>query len=210
GGEVIINGNLIVNENVFLNLYNEQTYIDINGVLELGTNATFTFSGNGYIKFSKPGPDSAPDNIFAGTNASFVLEGTGKNDKKMEIQQSSVHFPELAELRFENCKIEMGSSARMQTGSTSSITFENVKITSTTGVYNAHRSFHFYGQPNVTINNCIFENGYHGLYGNLTYGGSPLYISNSTFQNNARGIYIYNKGLNLNNCTVKNNTDYVF
>jgi len=51
GGEVIIDGNLIINENVFLNLYNEQTYIDINGILELGDNATFTFTGGGYIKF---------------------------------------------------------------------------------------------------------------------------------------------------------------
>ena len=232
GGELIINddGEILLGEGGFILIDKSETYIatltyneganvilehttsllEIIGNLNIGVNAQFTFTGDGYIKFSKPGPDSAPDNIFAGTNASFVLEGTGKNDKKMEIQQSSVHFPALAELRFENCKIEMGTSARMQTSLTSPITFENVKITSTTGVYNAHRSFHFYGQPNVTINNCIFENGYHGLYGNLTYGGAPLYISNSTFQNNARGICIYNKGLNLDNCTVKNNTDYVF
>ncbi|HRW22229.1 MAG TPA: hypothetical protein P5509_09655, partial [Bacteroidales bacterium] len=99
-----------------------------------------------------------------------------KNDKKMEIQQSTVHFPELAELRFEDCKIEMGAGstglgARMQTSSsTSPITFENIKITSDDiGVNNNHRSFHLYGQSNVTINNCVFQNGKYGLYANLTY-----------------------------------------
>ena len=93
-------------------LYDTDTYIDIEGNLEIADNATFTFTGDGYIKFSKPGNDSeTQDNIIAGTNASFVLEGTGKNDKKMEIQQSTVHFPELAELRFEDCKIEMGAGS---------------------------------------------------------------------------------------------------
>jgi hypothetical protein len=29
-------------------------------------------------------------------------------------------------------------------------------------------------QSNVTINNCVFENGKYGLYANLTYGGSGI------------------------------------
>ena len=143
----------------------------------------------------------------------FVLEGTGKNDKKMEIQQSTVHFPELAELRFEDCKIEMGAGstglgARMQTSSsTSPITFENIKITSDDiGVNNNHRSFHLYGQSNVTINNCVFQNGKYGLYANLTYGGSGLNISNSVFQNNQYGLWIYNKCINITECDFYSNT----
>jgi hypothetical protein len=118
GGNILIDqsgslaGNLVFNENALIILEESTSFLEIKGQLYIGTNATFTFSGDGYIKFSKPGTDTeTQDNIIAGTNASFVLEGTGKSDKKMEIQQSTVHFPELAELRFEDCKIEMGAGS---------------------------------------------------------------------------------------------------
>jgi hypothetical protein len=197
-----------------IELTNNNSILDIAGSLIINAYHSFTFTGEGYIKFSKPGNDlETEDNIIAGTNASFVLEGTGKNDKKMEIQQSSVHFPELAELRFEDCKIEMGTGstglgARMQTSaSTSPITFENIKITSDDiGINNNHRSFHLYGQSNVTINNCIFENGKYGLYGILTHGGSGLSISNSVFQNNQYGLWIYDKCINITDCDFYNNS----
>jgi len=118
GGNILIDqsgslaGNLVYNENAIIILEESTSFLELKGELHIESNATFTFSGDGYIKFSKPGTDpETQDNIIAGTNASFVLEGTGKNDKKMEIQQSTVHFPELAELRFEDCKIEMGAGS---------------------------------------------------------------------------------------------------
>ena len=197
-----------------LNLNSNNSIIEIAGDLHIGENATFTFSGDGYILFNKPGTDSADGNIFADSGASFVLEGTGKSDKKMEVQQSTLRFPTLAELRFESCKIEMGEGstgigARMQTTtSTSNITFDDVLVTSDNGQHNNHRGFHFYGQSNVTINDCIFEYGREGLKGVLNYGGNALSISNSTFRYNTTGIEIDRKGLNLEYCFIYDNNLY--
>lgn len=191
-----------------LNLIGNNSFIDIAGNLNIGDGQTFTFAGNGYIKFSNPGPDNTY-NITAGTGASMLFSGNGQSHKVLEIQQNTVHFPQLSSLTFQNCKIEMGYEKRMQADYSYPVTFNNVKVTSTTGAHNNHRSFLFIGQSNVTINNSIFEYGYYGIYGNLTWtDGAALFITNSTFRYNTQGINIYGKGLNLTNCNVVNNTNY--
>ncbi|MEA3448732.1 MAG: cellulase family glycosylhydrolase, partial [Bacteroidota bacterium] len=80
---------LVYYEGSSINLYNSESYVEITGDLYIENNATFTFTGDGYIKFSNPGGD-ATNNIFCGTNSSFVLQGSGQNDKIMEVQQSTV------------------------------------------------------------------------------------------------------------------------
>ncbi|HKK68785.1 MAG TPA: hypothetical protein VJ946_11250, partial [Bacteroidales bacterium] len=70
-----------------LTLQDNNTNLEIAGNLHIASNATFSFSGDGYIKFSNPGGD-ATNNIFCGSGASFVLQGSGQNDKIMEVQQS--------------------------------------------------------------------------------------------------------------------------
>ncbi|MEA1873306.1 MAG: right-handed parallel beta-helix repeat-containing protein [Bacteroidota bacterium] len=109
-----------------------------------------------------------------------------------------------------NGKIEMGSYARMLNEVVSGnqdypIILDNIKITSDDGTYNNHRSYFFWGQPNITVNDCVFEYGQYGLY-NYTYWGSPLTITNSTFRDNETGLYMYDKGLTLTNCTFNDNT----
>lgn len=201
-------GELIYNQGANIQLLSNKTFINIAGVLTIAPNAQFTFTGNGYIKFSNPGIDNTY-NISAGTGASILFSGNGKSDKVLEIQQNTVHFPQLSSLTFQNCKIEMGAGKRMQADHSYPVTFNNVKLTSTTGAHNNHRSFLFNGQSYVTINNSIFEYGYYGIYGNLTWtDGAALFITNSTFRYNTQGINIYGKGLNLTNCNVVNNTNY--
>jgi len=191
-----------------IELSGNDSYLNIEGNLNINGNTTFTFTGNGYIKFSNPGPDYTY-NITAGAGASMLFSGNGQSDKVLEIQQNTVRFPNLTSLTFENCKIEMGYEKRMQADYSYPVTFNNVKVTSTTGAHNNHRSFLFIGQSNVTINNSIFEYGYYGIYGNLTWtDGAALFITNSTFRYNTQGINIYGKGLNLTNCNVVNNTNY--
>ncbi|HXK82687.1 MAG TPA: S8 family serine peptidase, partial [Bacteroidales bacterium] len=51
------NGTLTYNNEATLTLADDDTYLEIEGELEIGDNSTFTFSGDGYIKFSKPGND---------------------------------------------------------------------------------------------------------------------------------------------------------
>jgi hypothetical protein len=78
---------LFYNSQVSLFLHDTESCIEIAGDLHIASNATFTYTGDGYIKFSNPGGD-ATNNIFCGTGASIVLQGSGRNDKIMEVQQS--------------------------------------------------------------------------------------------------------------------------
>ena len=201
GGNIIYNGGTIFLQDV-------ASVLDIAGNLHIGDNATFTTSGNGYVKFSNAGTWDNTYNITSGTNSAVVFKGTGQNDKKLEIEQSTVRFPQLDSLSFRNCKIEMGSEKRMQADYNYPITFSNVLLTSKTGTNNNHRSFNFYGQANVIVDNCIFEYGKYGIYGILTYFNNDMTISNSTFRYNKKGMQIYDKGLHLSGCTFLNNSEH--
>jgi hypothetical protein len=77
GGELVLN--------------DDNTCLNISGELHIASNATFTYTGDGYIKFSNPGGD-ATNNIFCGSGSSFVLQGSGQSDKIMEVQQSTVNI----------------------------------------------------------------------------------------------------------------------
>lgn len=147
GGYVLVKncGNLIYNGGTIF-LQDASSVLEIAGNLHIGDNATFTTSGNGYVKFSNNGTWDNTYNVTAGTHSSVVFKGTGKNDKKLEIEQSTVRFPQLDSLSFRNCKIEMGSEKRMLADYNYPITFSNVLLTSKTGANNDHRSFNFYGQ----------------------------------------------------------------
>lgn len=209
GGYVLVKnaGNLIYNGGTIF-LQDAASVLEIAGNLHIGDNASFTTSGNGYVKFSNNGTWDNTYNVTAGTHSSVVFKGTGKNDKKLEIEQSTVRFPQLDSLSFRNCKIEMGSEKRMLADYNYPITFSNVLLTSKTGANNNHRSFNFYGQANVAIDNCIFEYGRYGIYGTLTYFNNSMTVTNSTFRYNKKGMQIYDKGLHLNGCTISNNSEY--
>ncbi|MEA1873307.1 MAG: S8 family serine peptidase [Bacteroidota bacterium] len=89
-GKIMVNhdsnnsGDLVFNSGASLTLLDDNTNLEIAGDLHIASNATFTFTGDGYIKFSNPGGDAA-NNIFCGTGASIVLQGSGQNDKIMEV-----------------------------------------------------------------------------------------------------------------------------
>lgn len=206
GGYVLVKncGNLIYNGGTIF-LQDAASVLEIAGNLHIGDNASFTTSGNGYVKFSNNGTWDNTYNVTAGSHSSVVFKGTGKNDKKLEIEQSTVRFPQLDSLSFRNCKIEMGSEKRMQADYNYPITFSNVLLTSKTGANNDHRSFNFYGQANVTIDNCTFE---YGRYGILTYFNNSMTVTNSTFRYNKKGMQIYDKGLHLSGCTFLNNSEH--
>ncbi|MDD2637073.1 MAG: hypothetical protein PHW82_16400, partial [Bacteroidales bacterium] len=112
GGSIIIDQSLTDDAKLSYNaggeiiLSHNTSYLEISGNLNINDNAQFTFSGNGYIKFSHPGDDET-NNIFCGTGSSMLFSGSGQNDKVLEIDQSTVRFPAMSSLTFENCKIEM-------------------------------------------------------------------------------------------------------
>jgi hypothetical protein len=84
---------VIIDENALLQyeggeivLESSSSCLEIRGNLNIADNIVFTFTG-GYIKFSNPGDDNT-QNITCGSGASIVLQGSGQNDKIMEVQQS--------------------------------------------------------------------------------------------------------------------------
>ncbi|NLA23362.1 MAG: hypothetical protein GX879_00180 [Bacteroidales bacterium] len=212
GGSIVIDksstdiATLIYNFGAEIVLSHNTSNLEIVGNLHIAPNAQFTFSGNGYVKFSNPGADTTT-NITAGAGASMLFKGSGKNHKVLEVQQNTVRFPLLDSLVFRDCKIEMGENKRMLATANYPITFDNILLTSTTGNNNAHRSFHLYGQSNTTVKNSIFEYGLNGLYAKLIYYGAKLNIANSEFRHNTRGLYVYGKGVNANFCKFNQNEE---
>ena len=189
--------------------------LEIQGTLQLGTNAAFTFlptiptvtNPGGFVKFSSTAITS--DNIIAGTGSSIILNGINAQDKVLEITQESIHVgalsgSSLSLFKVTNGLITMSNEGRINCGS--SLIFYNVKLTSTTGVRNTHRGLTVYGQPNVNIQQSVFENGRYGLYAWLTYGGAPLTLDNCSFVNCKYGLFTHDKGVTLNNCIFYKNT----
>lgn len=212
-GEIIIEegGQIIYYEGSIIELNDSNSILEIAGDLHIGDDAQFTFTGNGFVKFSNTGND-ATNNIFCGSGASILFSGSGQSDKVLEIDQATVRFPAMNSLTFENCKIEMASGTpgrRMLAETNYPITFNNVYLTSTGTSNNNHRSFHLYGQANVTIEDCTFENGYYGLYANCSYtAGASIYADNCNFFDNNTGLYVYNKSVHLTDCDFSDNTGY--
>ena len=164
-------------------------------MLNIKDNATFTFTSNssqhGYVRFANTSLFPSR-NITAGSNCSINFTGTSQSKKILQIDQETFYAPSsIVNFTISTGKIELASGARIQAdGLSTTINLYNAKFTSSTqGVNNGHRGFHLYGQPNVSINACVFEYGSTGIYAFLTYGGAPLNIYNSIFNNNINGVF---------------------
>ncbi len=188
---------LIYDAGATIILEDEEDVLDIKGDLLIGFNANFTFTGNGFVRFS--GNDGASENITFRTNSSMSFNGNGQHDKVVEIIQNTLYVPDYNRFVAENGRIELASNSRLAVGG--ALKLENVKFTSLTGDRNDHRGLHVFGHLDVSINNCHFEHGFTGIQGELMYNhGAPLNVTNSTFYNNYVGVYHIAKSVNLREC----------
>ena len=207
-GKLFIDGNstasgiLNYNQGTSVVLMDNSSVMEIKGQLNIGNNANFTYSGNGYVKFSNPNFPS--NNITAGTGSSMTFQRSNKSQKALEITQETLYGPaNLVSFKVDKCKVELGLDSRIAPlGLTTQIIFTNAKLMSFAG-----RGLSIFGQPSVIINNSTFEGGKHGIYALLTYGGSPLTINNCTFQNCLVGLKSHDKGVTLNNVRFYDCTD---
>ena len=215
GGRIIIenDGSMDYFPNAIIKLNGSNSVLEIDGMLNIKDNATFTFSyppnasSHGYVKFANTSLTPSR-NITAGNNCNINFTGSSQSNKILQIDQETFYAPpSIVNFTISTGKVELASNARIQAdGLNTNINLFNAKFTSTTpGVYNGHRGFHLYGQPNVSINSCVFEYGSTGIYANLTPGGSPLTIFSSTFRNNTNGVLVNDKGCNLYNCNFLDN-----
>lgn len=228
GGRLILNTNSVINcsdgkilieddgfvdyyPNSTVNLDGSNAIFEINGILNIQDNATFTFTYNnsqhGFIKFGNTSIFPSR-NIFAGLNASFEITGSSSLRKVLEIEQETLYGPSsLNNFKIHNGSVLFNADSRLQCdGLNTVIEFTNVKFTSISpGSNNQHRGVHLYGQQNVNIHDCTFEYGKYGIFAFLTYGGAPLTVVNSVFRHNTYGIWANDKGLNTFLCSFFNN-----
>jgi hypothetical protein len=208
-GKIFINGNTTISgvlsyySNANIILKDNNTMVDITGILNIHSGANFTFTGAGYLRLSSPNNPS--NNITYGTGSSITLNGSGKTDKILEIAQETAYMP--------NCTITNGlvymqnSIARMQAATeTTTMDIEHVKFSPLTTNRTNHRGLQVWGNSSCTIIDCDFENGQYGIYGWLSYGGAPLSINNCTFTNNWAALWIHDKAMLASNCTFSKNT----
>lgn len=203
----IEDGGRLEYDNASIKLLGHNSYFDFEGTMWLLPNSEFTFTGDGYIKFSKPGiigSAASPSNIIAGAGSKITLVGTGINDKVLEITQETMYAHlSLAKFTLENGKAELGDNARLSVDC--DIKLFNAKISTITGGAENHRGLTIFGQPNIDIKNSTFEKGKYGIYAINTYGGAPLSLKSCRFENCEYGLTTIDKGATLQNCVFLNN-----
>lgn len=218
GGRILIEDDASFDyyPNAQLLLSGNTSVCEIKGILNIQSNATFTFTSNnlqrGYLLFSNTSLFPSR-NIIGGMNSSINLIGSSTNRKILEIAQETFYGPPtLVNFNISDGNVVFHPNSRLQAdGLSTAINFTNVRFTSNTpGLNNGHRGVHLYGQSNVTINGCVFEFGRYGIFSYMTYGGSPLNVIGSIFRHNNYGIRAYDKGLNLVACNFFNNDFGVF
>ncbi len=195
-------GTLEYNSGTETVLLDDNSNIEIKGNLELGANATFTFTGNGYVKFSSP--NSPSENIIAGTGSSIDFVGNGQTDVVVEIAQESFYVPSnVANFSIQDARVYMQyNTARLAVlGASTVIDIDNVKFTPQSANRTSHRGLQVFGQQNCIINNCYFEKGVYGIYGYLTYFGAPLEVTASYFDDCQYGVWAHDKEIQLTNCS---------
>ncbi|MBA3285090.1 MAG: hypothetical protein H0U27_08535, partial [Nitrosopumilus sp.] len=90
-GKILIHngGKLIYEENAQILLSDDVTHLEINGDLEIGANAVFTFTGDGFMRFNITPNPGVWTNITATPTSSIILNGSGKTDKVLEVMDGS-------------------------------------------------------------------------------------------------------------------------
>ena len=142
--------------------------------------------------------------------------GDGINNKILEVSQTSLNPPNLAQFTISNAKVLLWENSNINIDA-QQLTIDGITLTSNTGQYNGHGGLHFYGQPdlsNVKINNSYFSYGLYGINAQLSNINhslkNPLKINSCFFNNcktalkvNGAGVLIC--GIDINN---NNNNNY--
>lgn len=193
---------LIFEAGAEIQLLGDESVLEIQGELEIGNNATFTFthpnSNSGYLKFNVPfnpcssNPNWACPVIVAGTNASIDLRGDSKTDKILEITDGDMLIPsnmEFFRLWFGKAEFKTADSRLSLGGKRYNLidaTFEGI---------NDGRGVFVYGNASSLIVRCDFDKV--KVHGELYYGSSRLNVFQSKFTNGAF-VETYGKGIFFN------------
>ncbi len=215
-GAVNINGTVLVRDhgrlthrgtwcgihpNNAITLEGTDAVMELTGYLSIADNTIFTFSGSGEMHFNRPAAATG-GNFHLGTNARFVLRGSGPTDRVARIQANTCLVPDNwgadAVMTVENASVFLGENAYLDFAN-SVATLRNATFA---GTGRGYRSIYLRGCGRETVENCRFTGAQTGLTALLgdCNGANGAYES-CTFDNCERGLHTDRKAATLVNCT---------
>ena len=177
-----------------IELLGNNAKLTINGNLDIKANATFTFTGSGFISINNN------LTVTMGTNSHFSINGSGQTDKVLEINNGTLYFPygtgTTKKFTATNCNIVTSGTGKLEVAS--DLVLNNVKLSGVLGLTT-------YGQDPVNIQNSTFNSVPVNAY-QSGGDGVALYINNCDF--NSSVLNVYDKGVTIDNSTFHNYSGY--
>ena len=201
-GKVVINSGKTLYLDGDIELRNTSSVLEINGAIRLNNNNNCTISGSGYVKLNNANA------IQAETGTSLTFDGTSRSYKLLVINQKTYIPSNINVLKIKDGKIVMNNTyAELYINSgVDNVTLDNIRVTSSSGSYNAHDGIDIRSNGSIIVKNSIFEYGLYGLYTARSPSAPLLNVNNTTFEYCRFGLQAYNSGVNINNCTFMYNT----
>ncbi len=215
GGQLTINDHsrlimedgatLIIHPGAEIILAGSDAVLEIGGKLMLHDNTRFTFTGTGYLKYNTPMVVSNHTDYFLiGNNADIFLEGSGINEKKLEIA-ADTWFPYNLKVHVKDALVTLDQDESLHLFGETILMNTWFRATDTTVLY---RAVNLYGQPGVMVEGCTFSHGTTGLKACLGLGGSSLSLVRCNFRNNICGLHSMDEKVRLLECNISNNLQY--
>ncbi|MCB9246239.1 MAG: T9SS type A sorting domain-containing protein [Flavobacteriales bacterium] len=214
-------GFLKINGSPTIVLDGEDAKILIRGSLILEEGAAFepTSGNNGFgvVEFDMPNVNTSSDarsRIKLNPNSTVVFKGTDNTDELVIISNNVLWLDDYpsddgngnktAEIRFEDCKVSLGTDAVLNLGCKTAI--DNVTITNIPGD-DEYKGVYLWGHKN-SIENSIFSNGIYGLTSLNTVGGNGLHLSSVSITDCENALTVEGVRLTMYDCDILDNSGY--
>ncbi len=191
---ILHGGKLQFNNGANIFLQDDESLLEIKGILAIDDNTDFTFTGNGFIRLNSP-------LVQAGTNSRLLLEGAGVSDKVLEVIGNTELSSDLVLFRILNGNAFFQGGRLEVSGP---LTLDEVLFTEVFTI-SGSEGLLVHGQNGIDINNCTFDGV--PVWGTLYLGNSTLPIRNTIIQNCSTGLKTYGGSVLLTNVSLINNTD---
>jgi hypothetical protein len=210
-------GRLVFESGADVNLQDNESVIEVQegGIIEIGPNATFQWTGVGYVKINVT--SKTVSNIIASapnTNAKFAQTGkwinNGWNQKVIEVTNGSLSIDKsLTKFSVISGVIMMGQYTMIDVDP--EMDFSGVKIKA----IDPNRKFSgiwVYGQQNVPyLRNCVVENADIGLRVFTAKATSPVAkVLNTNFITCDIGVVVYGKSAEITGGSLWGNKTGIF
>lgn len=198
---IIENGaELIIEPDVTIELTDDASVLHIGGQLILtGNNNHLVISGqSGFVRFAFP--SNGLSNITTtGSNASIEIEGSGMNDKVVEVVSGTVYPSDLGLFKIHTGTVELAAGTGFKLEN--SVDFYGVKFTGTSYAY-PHNGILLTGQANtetINIEKCVFQFTNTAIKKESSSDVDMLFLNEVVFNNCAVGVHTISHSANLYN-----------